>query len=66
VAADAGEDHYVAGVLSAEEGEGSLDEVDLAEEDYFELVADEVLGCGTGGEFFDCTYDGYLLISIVL
>jgi hypothetical protein len=30
------------------------------------LVADEVLGCGTGGEFFDCTYDGYLLISIVL
>ena len=66
MATDAGEDHYVAGVLFAEEGEGSFDEVDLAEEDDFELVSDEVLGCGTGGEFFDCADDGYLLISINL
>jgi hypothetical protein len=28
------------------------------------LVADEVLGCGTGGEFFDCADDSYILISI--
>jgi hypothetical protein len=56
----------VAGVLSAEEGEGSFDEVDLAEEDDFELVSDEVLGCGTGGEFFNCADNSYFPISIIL
>jgi hypothetical protein len=35
----------------------------LAEEDYFELVADEVLSCGAGGEFFDCANDSYLNVS---
>ena len=61
----AGEDHDVASMFFAEEGKGCFDEVDLAEEDYFELVANEVLGCGAGGEFFDSADDGYLLISIV-
>lgn len=45
---NAGEDHYVAGVFFAEEREGGFDEVDLAEEDDFELVADEVLGSWGG------------------
>jgi len=43
---DSGEDYNVASVFFAEEREGRFDEVDLAEEYYFELVADEVLGCG--------------------
>ena len=63
---DTSEYYHVSGVLLAEEGQSCFDEVDLAEEDDFELVSDEVLGCGTGGEFFDCADDGYLLISINL
>jgi hypothetical protein len=66
VTTDAGEDHYVASVLFAEEGESCFDEVNLAEEDDLELVADEVSGCGTGGEFFDCADDSYFPISIIL
>jgi hypothetical protein len=53
----------MAGVLFAEKGESRFDEVDLAEEDDFELVSDEVLGCGTGGEFFDCADDGYFPVN---
>lgn len=49
MAADAGEDHYVAGVLQSELGKRGLDEVDLGEEYGLELVADEVLGNGRGG-----------------
>jgi len=61
---DSGEDYDVAGVFFAEEREGRFDEVDLAEENYFELVADEVLGCGAGGELFDCAYDSYLGLAM--
>jgi hypothetical protein len=43
----------VAVVLGPEEGEGGLDEVDLGEEDGLELVADEILGDGAGGELLD-------------
>ena len=63
------QDHDVAGVFFAEERKCGFDEVELAEEDYFELVANEVLGCGTGGEFFDCADDSYsnvLAIEMVL
>jgi hypothetical protein len=43
----------------AEAGKSSFDEVYLAEEDGFELVADEILGRGVGGKFFYCTDDSY-------
>lgn len=56
---DSSENYDVAVVAFAEEWEGRFDEVYLREEDYFELVADEVLGCGGGGEFFDGAYDSY-------
>ena len=56
----------MASVLFAEEGESCFDEVNLAEEDDLELVADEVSGCGTGGEFFDCADDSYFPMSIIL
>lgn len=59
VAAYAGEDHDVAIVSVAEEGERRADEVNLAEVHGFELVADEVLCCGGGGEFFDRADDRY-------
>ena len=49
MATDAGEDHDVAVVAVAEAGERGFDEVYLAEEDGFELVAHEVLGVGVGG-----------------
>jgi hypothetical protein len=52
MSSDARQDDDVASMLFAEEGEGGFDEVDLAEEQDFELVADEVLGGERGGEFF--------------
>lgn len=39
------EDNDMSIVLFSEEGEGGFDEVYLAEEDDFELIADEVLCC---------------------
>jgi hypothetical protein len=60
VAGYAGEDYDVAVMAVAEAGEYGFDEVYLAEEDGFELVADEVLGRGVGGEFFDCADDSCL------
>ena len=44
--------------VGAQEGESRFDEVHGGEEGGFELGADEVLGCGVGGEFFYCSYDG--------
>ncbi len=43
MAPDSREDDYMSGVFFAQEGKSCFDEVDLAEEDDFELVADEVL-----------------------
>ena len=58
--ADAAEDYDVAVVAVAEAGESGFDEVYLAEEDGLELVADEILGRGVGGKFFDCADDSYI------
>lgn len=54
---DPGEDYDMSGMFLAEERKCSFDEIDLAEEDDFELIADEVLGRKIGGELFDCAYD---------
>ena len=41
-------DNNMSGVFLAENRKRSLDEIDLAEEDYLELIADEILGsCGS-------------------
>lgn len=59
MAGDASEDDNVTRVFLAEAGECRLDEVNLAEEDDLELVADEVLGRSGGGELFDCADNRY-------
>ena len=56
---DTSEYYHVSGVLLAEEGQSCFDEVYLAEEDDFELVAGKILGCCVGGHFFHCAYYGY-------
>lgn len=58
------EDYDVAVVAFAEDGEGRFDVVYLREEDYFELIPDQVLGCGGGGEFFDCAYDSCIFVNM--
>jgi hypothetical protein len=63
VAAYAGEDHDVSRVLRPEERESRLDEVDLREEDCFELVPDEVLRDWRCGEFFYCADNRYVVKS---
>ncbi len=49
----------VASMLGSENGQRRLDEVDLREEDGFELVADEVLGAGRVGELLNGSDDSY-------
>ncbi len=48
MAPDSRENDYMSSVFPAEERESRFDEVDLAEEDDFELVADEVLRSRAG------------------
>jgi len=59
MASNSRENYHVPGVLLAEEWECRFDEVYLAEEDDFELVAGKILGCCVGGHFFHCAYYGY-------
>jgi hypothetical protein len=44
----------VAGMLFAQQGEGSFDEIHGAKEDNLELVAHKILGGWSGGEFLYC------------
>lgn len=60
---DTRENYHVPGVLLAEEGQSRFDEVYLAEEDNFKLVADKILGCCVGGHFLYCAYYRYSNIS---
>jgi hypothetical protein len=57
VAPDASQDDDVSVVLRAQQRQRRFDEVDVAEEDGFELLPYEVEGEWGGGEFFDAADD---------
>lgn len=63
----ASEYYDVPSVFLAEERKRGFDEVNLAEEYDFELIADKVLGRKIGGELFNCAYDRcFMSISAII